>query len=130
KSICYSYKSTADMNIKVPYLKMNRVLQNIFSSGVQYTPYGGDILFIIHQSNNQLQIAVDNSANGLENEKCEKVITKKKKEDQSRPHLHRNSGLGLYISRQLIDSIEGTLVVTYPKEVNGVRFEILLPLDE
>src|SRR5699024_5775430 len=40
KSICYSYKSTADMNIQVPYLKMNRVLQNIFSNAVQYTPYG------------------------------------------------------------------------------------------
>lgn len=118
------------MNIKVPYLKMNRVLQNIFSNAVQYTPYGGDILFIINQSNNQLQIAVENSGRGIEKENWEKVFKKHYKEDQSRPNLHGNSGLGLYISRQLIESIEGTLVVTYPKEVNGVRFEILLPLDE
>lgn len=130
KSICYSYKSTADMNIKVPYLKMNRVLQNIFSNAVQYTPYGGDILFIINQSNNQLQIAIENSGRGIEKENWENVFKKHYKEDQSRPNLHGNSGLGLYISRQLIESIKGTLVVTYPKEVNGVRFEILLPLDE
>lgn len=134
KSICYSYKSTADMNIKVPYLKMNRVLQNIFSNAVQHTPYGGEILFIINQSNNQsnnqLQIAIENSGRGIEKENWENVFKKHYKEDQSRPNLHGNSGLGLYISKQLIESIKGTLVVTYPKEVNGVRFEILLPLDE
>src|SRR5699024_12776510 len=107
-----------------------RVLLNIFSNVVLYTSYGGFILFIINQSNNQLLIAVQTSGRGIEKENWEKVFKKHYKEDQSRLNLHDNLGLGLYISRQLIESIEGTLVVTYPKEVNGVRFEILLPLDE
>src|SRR5699024_7842931 len=118
------------MNIKAPYLKMNRVLQNIISNAVQYTKYSRDILFIINQSNNQLQIDNENSGRRIEKKNWENVNKKHYKEYQSRPNLHGNSGLGLYISRQLIESIKGTLVVTYPKEVNGVRFEILLPLDE
>src|SRR5699024_1203641 len=130
KSICYSYKSTTDMNIKVPYLKMNRVLQNIFSNAVQYTPYGGEILFIINQSNNQLEIGSEISGRAIEKINWENVFKEHYKGDQSRPNVDGNSGLGINISRLLIESIKGILVVTYPKEVNGVRIEILLVLDE
>ena len=61
------------------------LLQNIFSNAVQYTPYGGEILFIINQSNNQLQIAIEHSGRGIEKEKWENVFKKHYKEDQSRP---------------------------------------------
>src|SRR5699024_12761336 len=112
------------MNIKVPYLKMNRVLQNIFSNAVQYTPYGGDILFIINQSNNQLQIAIENSGRGIEKENWENVFKKHYKEVHSKPNLHGNSGLGLYISRQLLESKKETWVLANQREEMDVGFEI------
>ena len=128
KSINYSYKFTADMNIHVPYLKMNRVFQNIFSNAVQYTPNGGEIIFIINQSDNHLLLSLENSGEGIKKENWENVFKKHYRENQSRPNLHGNSGLGLYITKKLIESLNGTLVITDPLELIGIRFEIVLPL--
>jgi len=130
KSINYSHKITADMNIAVPYLKVSRVLQNIFSNAVQYTPNSGEIIFTINQSDNQLFFAVENSGEGVRKENWENIFKKHYREDQSRSNLHGNSGLGLYISKQLIESIGGTLVVTNPVQLVGARFEIVLPIEE
>ncbi|MBY7141830.1 HAMP domain-containing histidine kinase [Virgibacillus sp. NKC19-3] len=127
KSVNYSYQSTVDMNITVPHLKMNRILHNIFSNAVQYTPNGGEIIFTINQSDNHLLLALENSGEGIKKENWEKVFKKHYREDQSRPNLHGNSGLGLYITKQLIESINGTIVITHPKTLGGIRFEIMLP---
>src|SRR5699024_6467491 len=107
----YSYESTADTEIEIPHLKMSRALQNIFSNAVQHTPYDGDIIFTINKLDHQLQIAIENSGRGIEKKNWEKVFKKHFKEDQSRQNSHGNSGLGLYISKQLIESLKGTLVV-------------------
>ena len=129
KSINYSHQITANRNITVPYLKMNRVLQNIFSNAVQYTPNGGEIIFTINQSNNRLFFALENSGEGIKKENWENIFKKHFREDPSRSNLHGNSGLGLYISKQLIESLGGTLVITDPLKL-GARFEIVLPIEE
>ncbi len=127
KSITYSYESTADSNITVPYLKMSRILQNIFSNAVQYTPKGGEIMFTIKQTNNHLLLAIENSGAGIKKENWENIFRKHYREDPSRPN-HGNSGLGLYITKQLIESMGGTISVTNPLKLNGIRFELVLPL--
>lgn len=129
-SINYSYKITADMNRTVPYLKMSRVLQNIFSNAVQYTPNNGEIIFTINQLDNQLIFALENSGAGIKKENWENIFKKHYREDSSRSNVYGNSGLGLYISKQLIESIGGTLVIKEPVNLIGVRFEIILPIEE
>ncbi|MBN6189442.1 HAMP domain-containing histidine kinase [Aneurinibacillus sp. BA2021] len=128
KSINYSFESAADMNVTVPYLKMGRVLQNIFSNAVQYTPDDGDIIFTISQSNNHLLLALENSGEGIKKENWENIFKKHFREDQSRSNSHGNSGLGLYIAKEILESMGGTLKITDPVRVVGARFEIILPL--
>lgn len=130
KSINYSFESTADMNITVHYIKMSRILQNIFSNAVQYTPDGGEIIFTISQSNNHLLLALENSGEGIKKENWENIFKKHFREDQSRSNSHGNSGLGLYISKELIESLGGKLVITEPVKLIGVRFEIVLPFGD
>lgn len=129
KSINYSRKITANMNSTVPYLKMSRVLQNIFSNAVQYTTNGGEIIFTVNQSDNQLLFALENSGEGINKENWENIFKKHFREDQSRSTVYGNSGLGLYIAKQLMQSIGGTIVITEPVNLIGVRFEIILPID-
>src|SRR5699024_10005745 len=121
-------ESTADMNITVPYLKMGRVLQNIFSNAVQYTPDGGEIIFSVNQSNKQLLLAIENSGEGIKKENRENVFKKHYREDPSRSNSQGNSGLGLYISKEIIESMGGTLEITNPVKLAGARFQIILPL--
>ena len=128
--INYSHKITADMNRAVPYLKMSRVLQNIFSNAVQYTPNNGEIIFTINQSDNQLLFALENSGAGIKKGNWENIFKKHYREDTSRSNVHGNSGLGLYISKQLIESLGGTVVIKEPVHLIGGRFEIILPIEE
>lgn len=130
KSINYSFESKTDMNIKVPYLKIGRVLQNIFSNAVQYTPDGGEIIFIVSQSNNQLLFALENSGKGIKEENWKDIFKKHYREDPSRSNSKGNSGLGLYISKEIIESLGGTLEIANPVKLVGARFEIVLPLEK
>ncbi|RLL40115.1 sensor histidine kinase [Oceanobacillus piezotolerans] len=130
KSINYSFKSTADKNITVPYLKTGRVLQNVFSNAVQYTPDGGEIIFTISQSNKQLLLAIENSGDGVKKENWVNIFKKHYREDPSRSNSQGNSGLGLYISKEIIESLGGTLEITNPVKLCGARFEIVLPLEK
>lgn len=129
KSINYSFESTADMNFTVPCLKMSRVLQNIFSNAVQYTPEYGEIILTISQTNNHLLFALENSGKGIKEENWGNIFKKHYREDPSRSNLQGNSGLGLYISKEIMQSLGGTLEITNPVKLVGARFEIVLPLE-
>lgn len=87
KSINYSFDTTADMNITVPYLKIGRVLQNIISNAVQYTPNGGQIIFTLSQSNNQLLLAIENSGDGIK--KTGEIFLKNTLEKVNQGQIHK-----------------------------------------
>lgn len=70
----------------------------------------------------QIQIAIDDSGPGLQNN-AENVFRMTK---STKPH---GSGLGLTISKKIVEAHEGQIRATYSEELHGARFEILLPAE-
>jgi len=71
---------------------------------------------------------LENSGEGIKKENREKVFEKHYREDNSRQSSLGNSGLGLYITKQLIEAMDGTISITESEELEGIRIQIVLPV--
>ena len=81
---------------------LNRVIQNLISNGIKYT--NGDLSFCISEENGQVIITVSNSVNVPVD--TTHIFDRFYTEDKSRS---RGSGIGLYICRQFVDAMGGSI---------------------
>jgi signal transduction histidine kinase len=105
---------------------LHRVLMNLVSNAIKYTPGPGQVSVTVRRDGEQVAIAVRDSGLGIAPEHHPRVFTK-----YARFHTERGipgTGLGLYLSRGLIEAHGGTLaLVSAPGE--GSTFCVRLRLD-
>lgn len=92
---------------------LNRVIQNLISNSIKYT--NGDIFFRACQENEQVIITVSNPVNAYVN--VAHIFDRFYTQDKSRS---KGSGIGLYICRQLIEAMGGSISA----EMEGNRLSI------
>lgn len=97
---------------------LNRVIQNLISNGIKYT--SGDLSFYISEENGRVIITVSNSA-GVPVDTIH-MFDRFYTEDKSRS---RGSGIGLYICRQFVDAMGGSISA----EMDGNCLSIKVILD-
>ncbi len=97
---------------------LNRVIQNLISNGVKYT--SGDIHFLIRQENGKVVITVSNPVNT--DVDVTHIFDRFYTQDKSRS---KGSGIGLYICRQLIEAMGGSINA----EVKGKSLYIKVTLN-
>lgn len=81
---------------------LNRVIQNLISNGIKYT--SGDLSFCISEENGRVIITVSNSVDIPVD--TTHIFDRFYTEDKSRS---RGSGIGLYICRQFVDAMGGSI---------------------
>lgn len=81
---------------------LNRVIQNLISNGIKYT--SGDLSFYILEENGRVIITVSNSVDIPVD--TTHIFDRFYTEDKSRS---RGSGIGLYICRQFVDAMGGSI---------------------
>lgn len=81
---------------------LNRVIGNLISNGVKYT--SGDIFFDVRQEDGRVVITVSNPVDTYVD--AERIFDRFYTQDRSR---NRGSGIGLYICRQFIESMGGSI---------------------
>ncbi|MDE5966930.1 MAG: HAMP domain-containing histidine kinase [Lachnospiraceae bacterium] len=92
---------------------LNRVIQNLISNSIKYT--NGDIYFRACQENERVIITVSNPVNAYVN--VAHIFNRFYTQDKSRS---KGSGIGLYICRQLIEAMGGSISA----EMEGNRLSI------
>lgn len=99
---------------------LNRVIQNLISNGVKYT--SGDIFFRICQENGRVVIIVSNPVSTYID--ADRIFDRFYTQDRSRS---KGSGIGLYICRQFIEAMEGSILA----ETDGdcLSIKIALPAE-
>lgn len=113
-------------------LRLMQVLQNLLSNAVKYTPDGGDIEFgIIRMTQKQegsfekyLFVIKDNGI-GMSKEFLERIFDPFSREVKSTVNKVQGTGLGMAITKNLVDLMGGTIHVT-SKPDEGSTFEVLL----
>ncbi len=103
-----------------------RVIQNLLSNALKYTPEKGKIKVGFKASGVNLRVAVCDNGEGIAKKNLPFVFDKFFREDKARTNL--NSGLGLYIAKDSIEKHGGSITVKSVK-YQGSTFSFYLPLE-
>ena len=111
--------------------KIGIALKHIIGNAMDYTPKGGNITVTLDTSSKgHVAITVLDTGIGIAKEDLDQIFIKFHRSKQALLMETDRSGLGLYITKKIIDGHKGTIVIR-SKEGEGVEVQIQLPtLDE
>lgn len=123
-----------DFEIAVPR-EMNPVLvdkdliriaiTNILSNAVKYTPDGGHVKLIVEETEDAIQIRVSDTGIGVSEDEESRIFDKFYRSDDERVQAASGHGLGLALSRQIVELHNGTLLLNRDRP-EGAEFIINL----
>jgi len=103
-----------------------RVLYNLISNAIKFTPDGGTILLttVCDQKNSQVIITIEDSGEGVPADKALRVFDSFYKLDESR--ANQGSGLGLYICKEILRAHDQHISVEKSEALGGAKFVFTL----
>jgi two-component system sensor histidine kinase VicK len=107
--------------------KANQILVNLVENAVKYSPNGGRIGVDVSRVDGHIRFAVSDEGLGIPEQDRERIFEKFERLD---PNLARGvggTGLGLFICRELVSQMNGTLTVE-SKDGDGSTFTVDLPI--
>ena len=108
--------------------RLQQVFWNLVSNAIKFTPKGGYVTVVLQRVDHYAQIVVSDTGQGINRDFLPFVFDRFRQEDGSITRQFGGLGLGLAISRQLVEAHGGTLVVDSPGVGQGATFTIKLPL--
>ncbi|MCM1334717.1 MAG: response regulator [Bacteroides sp.] len=120
-------------NVTMDKLRLNQILLNLLSNAVKYTPDGGRITLTIRelpQTKRQLadfRFIVEDNGYGMTPEYQKTIFHAFTREEDSVTNKIQGTGLGMAITKNLIDLMGGTISVESEKG-KGSKFTIELSL--
>lgn len=103
--------------------KIKEVLINILSNAIHHSKEGKRVSLVIAKKKERLCFCIRDEGEGIKTEKLEKIFEPFWQEKEEKG----SSGLGLYLSKQLVNAMKGALYAE-SKPDKGTTFTILLPL--
>lgn len=124
--------STSDDEIKawIDPENFEKILLNLFSNAVKFTPAGGTININISQNiqHTSLRISVEDTGIGLNPEDVEKIFLRFYQVKNSGTRYNTGTGVGLHLARYLVELHKGKLYAENRTDTQGSRFIIEIPL--
>lgn len=112
--------------IPIDRQKIEMVFQNLIENALAYTPGGGTVHVAIEENDNSLTVSVRDTGIGIPHEEQERLFTKFYRSAGALKMQPGGSGLGLFISRNIVVGHHGALEVK--SEVDkGSTFAVKLP---
>lgn len=107
--------------------RITQVLLNLLGNALQYTPPGGAVTLHAQDDGRQLLVAVQDTGSGIPAEHLPHVFERFYRVDKSRSRAGGGSGVGLTISRHLIEAHGGHIWAASPGAGQGSTFSFTLP---
>ena len=112
----------------VDKLRIKQIMFNLLDNAVKFTPENGRILVEIKKQNNEIIVSVKDSGIGISKENIKKLFTPFFQIDSSYSRKYRGTGLGLAVSKGLVESHGGKIWAKSGGEGKGSTFIFSLPI--
>jgi signal transduction histidine kinase len=126
--INFQENSEEGLIVKGDEHRLAQVLANLLSNAVRATSPGGQIRILAGSTGNKAEIVVEDSGCGMSKEQLARLF--KPFERIGDYPSHRGTGLGLYLSRTVVEQHGGTITVSSPGLGKGTTLRVALPLDK
>ncbi len=120
-------------NVLCDGVRLNQILLNLLSNAVKYTPEGGSIEVSLHEQVSpkgddyvRIVLQVKDNGIGMSEEFQEHIFDAFTRDDNKRVHKTEGTGLGMAITKYIVDAMGGEIVVN---STQGVGSEFYVSLD-
>lgn len=109
--------------------RMAQVLGNLLDNALRHTPHGGTVSLALHRPDpGWVELDVTDTGDGIAPEHLPHLFERFYRADPSRGRARGGSGIGLTISRALVEAHGGGLSVTSSGPGRGSTFTVRLPV--
>ncbi len=123
----------ASVMVSVDKVRFEQVIANILLNAVKNSPPKSDIKIVVRCKGKSVKISISDTGIGLTEEEINKLFTKFGKIERYGKGLEfldiQGSGLGLYISKEIIELHGGRISVESAGRKMGAKFTIELPIE-
>src|SRR4030095_5347197 len=110
--------------------RVQQVLGNLLSNALKFTPQGGTITVRCARGGHEIVIEVEDTGEGIAGEFLPIAYTRSRQPDSSSSRRHGGLGIGLAITRRLVELHGGSISAHSDGPGRGARFTVRLPLHE
>ena len=103
-----------------------RVLMNLLTNAVKFTPRGGGIVLGIESDAKTVTVSVNDTGIGIPEDDLERIMAPFEQVEQHSARSHRGAGLGLAISKALSEMQGGSLKIESTQGI-GTKVSLILP---
>lgn len=128
-----NHKFITDFQANIPDVlidtdKFQQIILNLLDNAAKYSNEGSEIKIIVTHdiSNDLLLIKIADNGIGIKTEDLDKIFSKFSRIDSPLTRKTQGSGLGLYITKTLVEKMQGQISVISDK--NGTTFELAFPV--
>lgn len=108
--------------------RLQQVLWNLLHNAVKFSAPGEAVIVMLGTNNDSAQLTISDNGTGIAPEFLSSIFDRFRQADGTPTRRHGGLGLGLAISKHLIELHQGTLVATSEGQGQGATFTISLPL--
>ncbi|MGN0778674.1 MAG: ATP-binding protein [Aristaeellaceae bacterium] len=118
--------------VVVDKVRLHQICMNMLSNAVKYTPDGGRIRFTLSEhscagNTARYELVVEDNGYGMSREFMETIFDSFTRENDTRTNKIQGTGLGMAITRNLVELMGGTIRVESQRG-EGSRFTVHIPL--
>ncbi len=128
KNINLSYHIDKDIDIFADYQKIQQVLYNLLSNAIKYTPEKGSISITVTNTKKKVRFSVKDSGIGIDKKDQKRIFGKFVQLEEAFYKRETSTGLGLTITKQLVEMHRGSIKVISEKG-KGAEFIVTLPIE-
>jgi signal transduction histidine kinase len=110
--------------------RLQQVVWNLLSNAVKFTPSGGWVHVWLERTNSQVEIIVRDTGRGIHPDFLPHVFERFRQADGRVSREYNGLGLGLAISRHLVELHGGTIHAASDGEGKGATFRVRLPMTD
>ncbi len=128
-------RDISDEYVRCDSVRLNQVLMNLLGNAVKFTPEGGRVELELYEEESPLgaeyvraHFRVRDNGIGMSEEFQKKVFETFAREDSARVQKTEGTGLGMAITKYIVDAMKGTIEVE-SEQGKGTEFRVTLDLE-
>lgn len=115
KGVELRVEDAVDTRVPVDRQRMGQVLDNLLTNASRHTPPAGSVVLrAVASGPDQVRLDVADTGEGISDEHLSHLFERFYRGDTARDRDHGGSGIGLTISKALVEAHGGTLIATSP----------------
>jgi two-component system, OmpR family, sensor histidine kinase BaeS len=107
--------------------RLNQLFTNVLENSLRYTAAGGELVIGITFTEGQTTIEFQDSTPGVPEEELDRLFERLYRVEGSRSRTSGGAGLGLAISKKIVEAHEGT-ISAHPSPLGGLLIRITFPI--